>query len=434
MIQETANRNTPGGVPRDIPSSATIRSLMFTACFFMVMTAYYHVKPVTRTIFITFVGSEKLPLIWIASAIILSLLLPFLLWRTKRVSREHAAVGGGICLAGVLILFRFLLATPSLWGVTTFYIIVDIYSVILLEQLWGLAGASHELRQASRWYGLIGSGGLLGAICGSFSATLLLAHTRLEPLDLLVIAALVLLLFSSLILVMQRKQYFVEPYSGEVLPDREQVLPKGPKRKQYVLFILAFAVIAQFVEPIVEFGFMYQVEQGFSSLEERTVYLSRFFIVMGVLALAVNLLCTPVILRKWGASVGLAVQPLLLLLGAIFAMMSPSLLTFSTLKLYDRSMSYSINRATKELLYNLLPPDYIQQLKCWIDMFGYRLFKVLASLILLGSMEIWRPELVQYKLSWAIGVLAVVWLVMVAGFRFHYHRLLHYTVPSIREK
>ena len=54
------------------------------------------------------------------------------------------------------------------------------------------------------------------------------------------------------------------------------------------------------------------------------------------------------------------------------------------MKIADRGLSYSINRASKEILYIPIDPVLIYQAKGWIDMFGYRLFKVIGSVLILA--------------------------------------------------
>jgi AAA family ATP:ADP antiporter len=82
----------------------------------------------------------------------------------------------------------------------------------------------------------------------------------------------------------------------------------------------------------------------------------------------------------------------------------------AALKIADRGLSYSINRASKELLYVPIDPLLIYRAKAWIDMFGYRLFRVLGSVLILLLTQ-WLPWTVSpIQLGWLVLVLCTLWL------------------------
>ena len=93
----------------------------------------------------------------------------------------------------------------------------------------------------------------------------------------------------------------------------------------------------------------------------------------------------------------------------------------SIMKICDRGMSYSINRASKELLYIPVDPAQTYQAKAWIDMFGYRAFKVLGSLLILGLTHL---DVSALGLSWLTVVICAVWMALFAGRANEYRRVL----------
>jgi AAA family ATP:ADP antiporter len=90
-------------------------------------------------------------------------------------------------------------------------------------------------------------------------------------------------------------------------------------------------------------------------------------------------------------------------------------------KISDRALSYSINRASKELLYVPVDSVLIYQAKAWIDMFGYRLFKVSGSILILLFTQ-WLPFTVSVpQLSWFTVSICVIWMILVYLVRQDYH-------------
>jgi AAA family ATP:ADP antiporter len=173
---------------------------------------------------------------------------------------------------------------------------------------------------------------------------------------------------------------------------------------RYLVLIAAALLLAQTISPLVEYQFLHIVEATYPEREARTAALSLFFSVMGGVSVAVNLVLTPLILNYMGVLSGLLVQPLALAVSAGGFMLHPTLIPAAIMKICDRGLSYSINRAAKELLYIPVEPMVMYQAKAWIDMFGYRLFKALGALIIIG--------LSQWSLA-GNGVVDLGWVVLV---------------------
>lgn len=258
---------------------------------------------------------------------------------------------------------------------------------------------------------------------GGFATHALLTYAGLQTLDLLLVAALILLVLIGLTLLMQRFGLYHE-HKG-VSDDHS--IGHGFWRTivghRYLMLIAALLLLAQVIEPLVEYQFMAAVEDAFSERELRTAYLGEFFGLLGGVAIAVNLLLTPLIHRCFGAIVGLALQPLAVAVSTLFFIATPGLFMAATLKIADRGLSYSINRASKELLYIPIDAVLIFQAKAWIDMFGYRMFRVLGSvMILLLTQWLWFTVPVS-AISWLTLLTCAVWLFVLIRLRSEYHRV-----------
>lgn len=404
MEQKIIHPPTPGLNPR-------LRSLILFMHFFLVVTAYYQVKPASRTLFITYVGNDNFPWIWIASAVTLGALLPFYSSIIRRFSTDKILAWSCGCFAFCMLIFRLLLIHPTMLSVAIFYIIIDIYSVVLVEQFWSHASSLHKTNEGKQWYGIIGSGGVLGGIAGSALASWLIDNVGLKTIDLLIVSALFLLVFVVLIPWLNRRGYFA-PRSIDSAAQHLEVSKtmKELVANRYVVLITLLILFSQLLEPIIEYQFMAALAANISELDQRTAYLSSFFVVLGVISLGINLLITPIVLRYLGTIAGLCAQPLLIIITSSCFFLAPSLNIAGTLKIADRGISYSINRAAKELLYIPLAQMTIYRVKALIDMFGYRLFKILSSLMILGVSKVTLPETATAFLFIVTLLLCAVWL------------------------
>ena len=363
-----------------------LRSLVFSLDFFLIITALYQLKPASRSLLIEALGADSLPYVWIASAV--TLLVAIMLYRhmLDRFGRVRVVLASCIFFVGVLTAFRLLAATHAAGVAVAFYIFVDLFGVVLVEQFWSLADASYRADEGRHWYGLVGTGGLVGGVVGSLLAAVLIRYTPLQTPDLMLVAAVFVGLILGLTWAMERRGLLRR--DAEVRPAAAVPVKASSWRliagNRYLLLIALALLLAQAISPLVEYQFLHIIEATYPEREARTAALSLFFSIMGGVSIAVNLLLTPLILSYLGVLAGLLVQPLALALANGGFMLQPTLIPAAVMKICDRGLSYSINRAAKELLYIPVEPLLMYQAKAWIDMFGYRLFKAMGSLIIIG--------------------------------------------------
>jgi len=93
------------------------------------------------------------------------------------------------------------------------------------------------------------------------------------------------------------------------------------------------------------------------------------------------------------------------------------------MKISDRGLSYSINRASRELLYIPVERVLMYRAKAWIDMFGYRLFKILGAMLILLLTQ-WTTIVSGYvDLSWFILGGCFVWVLILLVLHREYSSL-----------
>jgi len=421
--------------PVTTPLGAAIQAGLLFTNFFLIIMALYQVKPASRSLFIESLGTDQLPYVWIATAAILALLISWYHRLVARHSRLYVVLGSCGVFIALMIGLRAALAFPALEKPASagFYIFVDIFGVVLVEQFWSLTNTLYSTAQSKRWYGLIGIGGLLGGVAGGELGAVLIRHTSITTIDLPLVAAGILLLLVVLTLVMHRLGLYQE---------RPGVVPvattaaggingwQSLMRARYLVLIAAILLLAQFAQPLVEYQWLKTVEKVYPQRELRTAFLGDFFSLLSLVAIGVNLVITPLVLRYLGVVGGLLVQPLILGVSAMGFMIQPVLTTAAILKISDRGLSYSINRASRELLYVPIDPVLIYQAKAWIDMFGYRLFKVLGSALILILTQ-WLPlGIGPTQLSWVVLAICVTWIGTALAAGREYHRLGPQTAPG----
>lgn len=385
------------------------RCVMLFTNFFLIITALYLLKPASRSLFISALGTEYLPYVWIATAVALGLIISLYHRLVARHSRINVVLGTCAVIITCLLIFYPQLNNSGFIGAFAFYIFVDMLSVILVEQFWSLTNTIFDTKAGKRWYGLIATGGLLGGVAGGALSNLLISSFKLDTTDLLLVAAGIIAVLMLLTLLMGRLGLYTEHTGVQNHDGEDQGQWRSLLKHRYLFMIATILLLAQMVEPLVEYQFMKVVELSYDDREMRTAYLGVFFSLLSGVAIGINLFITPLVHRWLGAIGGLFAQPLAVIAGSFWYMSQMTLQAGAFLKISDRGLSYSINRASKELLYVPIDPVLIFQAKAWIDMFGYRLFKVLGSVLILLLTQ-WLPwSIAADQLSWLVLAVCVVW-------------------------
>jgi len=398
--------------------------LLFTN-FFLIITALYHLKPASRSLFISTLGSANLPYVWIATAVALGLIISLYHRLVARHTRINVVLGTCAIIIGCLLVFYTQLNNSGFLPAFAFYVFVDMLSVILVEQFWSLTNTIYDTEAGRRWYGLIATGGLLGGVVGGSMSSALITQLQLDTTDLLLVAAGIIAVLMLLTLLMGRLGLYTEHVGVRNHNDSNSGQWRTILRHRYLFLIALILLLAQMVEPLVEFQFMKVVEASISDREARTAYLGSFFSLLSGVAIGINLLITPLVHRWLGALGGLFVQPLTVIAGSFWYMTQATLQAGAFLKISDRGLSYSINRASKELLYVPIDPLLIFQAKAWIDMFGYRLFKVLGSVLILLLTQ-WLPWSISAgQLSWLVLAVCLAWLVTLLRLGGEYRQIIY---------
>jgi AAA family ATP:ADP antiporter len=396
------------------------RALFLFVIFFLIIMALYQLKPASRSLFIESAGAQQLPYIWIATALTMGVFITFYHRLVERYSRINIVLGTCLVVSALLVVFRLLLNSPGHFTVGCFYVFVDILGVVLIEQFWSLTNSIYTTQEGRSWYGFVGTGGLVGGVMGGWVAAMFIKYTPLQTPDLLLTAAAIIAIIFVLTWFMGRAGIFcevdhvvriIEPSSGGW-----RIL----SHSRYLLLIAAILLLAQLASPIVEYQFLNSVEASYPEREARTAFLSLFFAVLGAVSIAVNMGITPLVHRALGAIAGLLVQPLMIWIFSWCFFFQSTLFFAGATKISDRAMSYSINRASKELLYVPVDSVLIYQAKAWIDMLGYRLFKVAGSVIILLFTQ-WLPFTVSLpQLSWFTVSICVIWIILIMVLRHDY--------------
>jgi AAA family ATP:ADP antiporter len=396
------------------PGEVALALNMFTS-FFLITTFQITTKTLRQSAFIDALGAARLPVVYLLVAL---LSYPFLRLYgrfSERFSIRRLIQISSVVVALGLVVFWLLFSRSWSWVPIAFYVLTSITYALLISQFWMLANHGLDARQARRLFGFIGAGGLLGGIAGGQTARLTTEiATTAGPL-----AAAAVALF-CVALLLERPE--IAHIRGAAHPggaigklDKAQGGFEILKRSSQLRWIAVLMVLSVIVAQIVDLQFNWAVESRTTGLAERTAFFGNFFSVMGISAFVFQLVFTSRIHRELGIAFAMRILPVTLAIGTTFLLvaagMLPSLVIAAALilKIGENGVRYSIDQATRELLFLPVRTDLRLRAKAFIDVFLQRGAKGIAALLLLPVTFGWMAA---PQTGWFSLVLVALWLVV----------------------
>jgi len=400
-------------------------ALLLFLIFFLLITFQYTTKSVRQSTFINSLGAEKLPYVYLFIALAS---YPFLRVYSRfadRLRRDTLIVATCLFTTGTMVLFWWLYQFAWQWVAFAFYVWISITVVMLVSQFWSFSNHLFDPRQAKRLFAFVGAGGLLGGVLGGQAAKF--ATKAVGTRYALLVAALVLLMVAALIWMTRRLNPVDERrVAGAVgLEGLNQArggfeLLRQSKHLQWLATIMLVTVV---VAQIVDLQFNWAVQEATTSLDQRTAFFGNFYSVMGIMAFFFQLIFTARIHRHLGVGFAMRVLPVSMTLGTLAligaAAGAPEMLLTAALvlKIGENGVRYSIDQATRELLYLPIPSRARIKAKAFIDVFVQRAAKGVAALLLL---PVTFGLLTPPQAGWISLALIAGWLTTTVAMRRQY--------------
>lgn len=164
-------------------------ALLLTLNIFLLLTAYYVIKPVREGLILAMGDSGARYKSYMSAAIAIALTgaVPAYAAYAKRVARNRLVVGVTLFFVSHLAVFFGLTFLPSSgsWLGLVFYLWVGIFNMMVVAQFWAFANDVYTSEQGERLFALIGIGASTGAVAGSAITDLLIEVVGESPLLLL---------------------------------------------------------------------------------------------------------------------------------------------------------------------------------------------------------------------------------------------------------
>lgn len=418
-----------------IPRQNRLFSLYMFSSFFLIITAYWILKPLKKAMFIgyhklhalSFLGqtidaAQAELLIKELNVVVAFFAMLAYTLLARRYKREHYTFIISSFFVICLAIFYPLVNNAGAVIVWAFYLFGDLFITSMLLVFFSFLNDSFDSKTSKLTYGLIGTGGVLG---GFFGSAVIANQPALTEPSSSVLLALVLvigvMLIEHLAAHIIERRPALEFHSTSTAP-----LPEGgiathaiegmrlTLRSPYLRWVAGIVLFYEITSIVVDYQFTSSVIHWVAPENYKT-YFASVYAFTNFSALLVQIFLTSWVIKRWGIGIALCFLPIAVLIGSLGYLIFPILIFGSLLNTFDYAFAYSIQQTAKELLYVPISRREKYEAKAFIDTFWLRfgkgasvLFVYVISLMFSGDSVRWISLLlIVLMLAWiALGLMA----------------------------
>jgi AAA family ATP:ADP antiporter len=396
----------------DIRPGEAKKTWFMALYLFLVLVAYYILKPVSRAMFLSEFDIDKLPYLYILIAAAGGFMAYFYTKVAVHASLIAAVNACTFFMIGSLVLIWYLLGFGWDWMLYVFNVFVSLFSITLVSQGWLIAANLFTPTEAKRLYGILGVGAVVGgAVGGTFTAKMVhLVGTRNL---LLASAAVVLLAYFAFIAITRVQKVALQRARGaeeeESFSFRDISL--GVRRHTHLQVIIAIIGITYIVDMIVEYQFNAVAKETFPDRRQLAAFLGTFFgIWLNLVTFILQFFLTAVVVSRFGVGGALQVMPVSIGIASVVSFLMPGLWSTGAARLTEAATRYSFNRTGMELLYLPLPVELRNRVKTFTDIFVDRFSRGIGGILLILFTQYLNFSLKQLAL--VVVALAGFWILL----------------------
>ena len=365
-----------------------MRAVLMAGYHFLLLVSLYLLKPVRDSLFLSGRGAEELPFVFILTTAVV-IPVAYLHTRAGRTTNVGPLIDGvSVALVFSLVGLRGLLGVGGEWVAYLLYAWVSIYGLLVTSQFWLMANALFTASESKRVFTVLSTGAILGAIVGGEVTGLLVERVGVESENLLWGGGGVLLAATAL---GRWVREWGHPGDGGLDGEMDEPAPSEAmgavsiiRDSRHVQLIVGILTLMVVVSTLVDYQFKTVAAQAFPTEDGLTGFMGQFYGRISIIALLVQLVLAPWMMRIVGIGGALSVLPGMLALGSVGMLVMPGLAAGVFLRGAGQSLKHSIDKTGRELLFVPVPLEKKKRVKVFIDLFVNQGAQGLGGVLLLG--------------------------------------------------
>jgi AAA family ATP:ADP antiporter len=422
----------------NIKAREGITSIILIANIFLILMAYYLIKPVREgwlsvSLFTGFSQLEVKAYSAFGQSLLLLAVLPIYSKLASQWTRRALIIRTG-CGFGALLLLFWLVQPGFVWdqvpyaGVA-FYMFVGIFSVTLVAQFWSFASDVYGEARGKRLFPLVAVGASAGGAVGAWAGQRLLAFEVLEAFDLILLALLPLAAALALAVWTDRRGTYGQPSEWTSARWTEPAAPRDQGAYRLILqyryltgtaamvmvfnWVVAsgdnilFGLVQESVRADIDSAIADPAEYARLVNVATTAFYGDLYFWINTGGLVLQAFFVSRILR-YGGFMALMLTTPLVSLAAYFSMaIAPVIGIIKAMKVAENSSNYSVNNTARQMLWLPLSKEMLYQAKTAIDTLFVRVGDGLAALTVLVGTRIITLDIVSFL--WINVALTLCW-------------------------
>jgi ATP:ADP antiporter, AAA family len=398
-------------VVEDFELRAVFLSMLY---FFFLFGSYSVVKPV-RDAMGTVYGVKHLQELFTATFLASLVFAPLYSGLASRIrlSTFLPWVYGFIAASVLLFfgLFRGVSDPGQLhWVAAAFYVWVSTFNMLIISVFWSFMADIFSRTQAKRLFGFVAAGGTIGGIVGPLIATLLGKSVGNNGLMIISAAGFIVTALLVRMLAAEKAKLAGAGDEGQKttldhrlsggLFDGFLLLFRSP----YLLLLALFLLLMTWISTIVYFQLGDLITKAFANPDERTRAYATIELAVNSLAVVLQLFGTGRLIRRFGVSTGLLINPVIMVIAFLAVLFSPVLLVLGGIQIVRRVAEYAVAKPTREMLFTVVDQESKYKAKNVIDTVVYRFGDLSSSWVSHAVLPFGVPGLAIFG-----AIVSVIW-------------------------
>jgi AAA family ATP:ADP antiporter len=357
--------------------------------FFCVLSAYYIIRPVRESMAVGS-GADTIPYLFIGTFVATLVVTPVFGWVTSRFPRRVFLPWVYLFFIANILIFWAVFSMyveddlDHVWLGRTFFVWLSVFNLFIVSVFWSFMADIYTREQGRRLFGLITSGGSIGALAGSELTSRYVTEIGFE--NLFPISAAMLLI--AILCIRRLRKWVVNEHRDNVDETAESGKPLdgGPLSgvthvfgSSYFGGIIASSVIASLLGTALYMFAAQLVEQQIAGTNERTQFFSDINVWANRFSLIGQMFLVRHVVKRFGIGVSLSLLPIVSIASFILLAINPVLGVIAFLTAARRALGFAFSKPTTDMLYSVATPEEKYKTKNFIELAVYRFGDVVGT-------------------------------------------------------
>ena len=350
--------------------------------FFCVLSSYYMLRPVREAMAISS-GPNTIPFLFMGTFTVMLAVTPVFGWVASRFPRRVFLPWVYLFFISNILIFWgvFTVAIERgesfIWLGRIFFVWISVFNLFVVSVFWSFMADIYTREQGRRLFGVITSGGSIGALAGGAVTSLFVTQVGFQ--NLFPISAA--LLFIAVLCIRKLRNWAAVDHQRRPDDSIEGEKPLGGNPfagvthlfgSKYFGGIAISSVIANLLGTALYMFTAQLVEQAILEPDSRTQFFSNLNNIQNALALIAQLLIVKRVVARFGIGVSLALMPALSVAGFLLLALEPTLAVVAIFTVVRRAIGFGFAKPTTDMLYSVVTPEEKYKTKNFIDTVVYR--------------------------------------------------------------